>query len=95
MTGISVETAAPAGVPSTAKSGVAPGPGQQEELNLLFLQQAKSGSLSMNGSRKGSLVLAGISKHTIWFTDRPGRSAGQVRKTQRLISCLSKTYFAH
>jgi hypothetical protein len=56
------------------------GPSQQEELSLLFIQQAKAGKLVMdaNSSTNGSLILTGVARHTVWFADRPARTAGQV-----------------
>jgi hypothetical protein len=57
------------------------GPSQQEELNLLFIQQARAGKLVMDAdsSTSGSLILTGVARHTVWFADRPGRTAGQVQ----------------
>eukprot|EP00884_Botryococcus_braunii_P013905 jgi/Botrbrau1/22515/Bobra.114_2s0040.1 len=69
---------APALPPTSAKPIGAPGPDQQTELNLLFIQQINSGKLALDNRGKGSLVLDGVGRHTIWFADRPGRSAGQV-----------------
>ncbi len=42
--------------------------------------QAKAGRLTMdsNDSSNGTLTLTGVASHTIWFADRPGRTAGQV-----------------
>eukprot|EP00884_Botryococcus_braunii_P013906 jgi/Botrbrau1/22516/Bobra.114_2s0041.1 len=76
--GVSAGRLAPALSPTSANSIGAPGPDQQRELNLLFIQQIQSGKLALDNRGEGSLVLDGVGKHTIWFTDRPGRSAGQV-----------------
>eukprot|EP00884_Botryococcus_braunii_P013914 jgi/Botrbrau1/22523/Bobra.114_2s0048.1 len=66
--------------PSLALAATAPSDAQHKDMNLLFIQQAKSGALRMNDSAgsKGILVLDGVSDHAVWFADRPDRTAGQV-----------------
>jgi hypothetical protein len=77
------------GAPTSGNTIGAPGPDQQFELNLLFIQQIQSGKLALDNRGEGSLVLDGVGKHTIWFTDRPGRSAGQVRCAKAtVIQCV-------
>jgi hypothetical protein len=66
--------------PSLAAAAGAPGEAQHRDMNLLFIQQAKSGTLQMDKvtGTNGTLSLEDVSDHTVWFADRPDRTAGQV-----------------
>ncbi|MFC2019630.1 hypothetical protein ACFLU4_06765 [Chloroflexota bacterium] len=52
----------------------------QTEESLLFVQVATEGSLSKLGDAEDTylLMLSGVGRSTIWFTDRPGREAGHI-----------------
>ncbi len=71
---------APGFATEAPEEAIAAAPAQQSGLNLLFIQPAKSGSLVLqsNNNQTGELVLKDVSKFTIWFTDTPARTAGQV-----------------
>lgn len=53
-------------------------PAQDPELNILAIQQTTSGKIVMESISKGKLLLSGVSRHTIWFSDKPSRYAEQV-----------------
>ena len=57
-------------------------------INLLFIQQAKSGSITKSGKKAGcyTLNLQGLNPRVLYFSDRPKRVTGYVSNKHLIMS---------
>jgi hypothetical protein len=65
---------------------------QQASPSVLYVQMARRGSLSRADRRgRATLTLKGVSRATLFFSDRPERFAGQTA-TRRLVASWRRTF---
>ncbi len=67
-------------------------PSSAPETSLLFVQDAKGGTFTPTGKRKGEywLTLHGAKPRTLWFQNRPGSLKGSVSNKQALKLIFGK-----